>query len=126
MECYPEHLAERTRFERCLAEGEMVLNPSQIRQVIQNARSSQDDPFKGANIPGYADGVYVSPSPKPSPSSSSSPLFASQPIIVQPHFTLYVEEGMTFDERTKVYLESDSGKRVQVDVQKTLKKEGKI
>jgi len=109
-----------------LAEGEMVLNPSQIRQVIQNARYSQGDPFKGANIPGYANGVYVSPTPSPSPTPSTAISGSNQPVIVQNNLTLVIEEGMTFDEKTKAYLVSDSGKRVQVDIQKELKKEGRI
>jgi hypothetical protein len=64
-----------------LAPGEMVLNPSQIRNVQANAGF---DVFKGAGIPHYATGVYVAPPPS-STRSETSPQGAveRQPITVQ-------------------------------------------
>lgn len=53
-----------------LAQGEMVLNPTQIQRI---KAASGFDPFPHAQIPGYAGGTYVAPSVPPAPASFSSP-----------------------------------------------------
>ena len=66
-----------------LAEGEMVLNPLQIGNVIQNADGQ--DVFKGAGIPGYATGTFVGGNDRPTQSSftaSSSSSKEKQSILV--------------------------------------------
>lgn len=67
-----------------LAAGEMVLNPSQIGNVIQNAGG--EDVFKRAGIPGYATGTFVGGNNQQTvaASSVSSPSRGEkQPILVK-------------------------------------------
>lgn len=61
-----------------LANGEMVLNPSQIARVRENAGF---DAFRGAGIPGYAGGSAIAPTATPGS-------FGRQPVILQPKITI--------------------------------------
>ena len=103
-----------------ISRGEMVLNPTQQNRVRALAGA---DVFAGAGIPNY-------------PRASSTPKMAiggiagaglqlisqQQPtVVVQPQFTMYVE-GMTFDERSKAWIQSDGGKRTLVKIIKQEKK----
>jgi hypothetical protein len=104
-----------------ISRGEMVLNPNQQRNIRAMAGF---DVFAGAGIPNY-------------PNESSSPklavggiagaglALASQPVIVQPNFTLELT-GVTLDERVEAYLTSDQGRRTQIKVVKKMKKDGDI
>jgi hypothetical protein len=104
-----------------ISRGEMVLNPNQQRNIRAMAGF---DVFAGAGIPNY-------------PNESSSPklavggiagtglALASQPVIVQPNFTLELT-GVTLDERVEAYLTSDEGRRTQIKVVKKMKKDGDI
>jgi hypothetical protein len=104
-----------------ISRGEMVLNPNQQRNIRAMAGF---DVFAGVGIPNY-------------PNESSSPklavggiagaglALASQPVIVQPNFTLELT-GVTLDERVEAYLTSDQGRRTQIKVVKKMKKDGDI
>lgn len=99
-----------------LADAEMVLNPSQQARVRAAAGF---DAFAYAGIPNY-------------PNANNSTGLAAGGIAgsgggfqvnVQPHFTL-VAEGVTFEERARVWVESDDGGRTLATVIKKKQKDG--
>lgn len=96
-----------------LAMGEMVLNPMQIARVKAAAGF---DVFKGAGVPGYAGGTFVSPSA--STPSVSVPV-AKQPIIVQLYLT---NSGMVESDIKNVLIDSLGDSDVQVEVVRTYDK----
>lgn len=105
-----------------LAMGEMVLNPMQINRVI---RAAGRDVFKDAQIPGYASGTYIAPSPSPNPSPApvASPA-ATASIVMQPNVTIIIEgEGMTAAKVKDVMLDGlKSDSKVQVQLVETYDK----
>jgi hypothetical protein len=92
-----------------ISRGEMVLNPHQQRNIRALAGF---DVFAGAGIPNY-------PNPSASPKLAGGGLagagLGSPQINIQQNFTLFAE-GMTFDDRAKMWVESDDGRRVAVKV----------
>lgn len=101
-----------------ISRGEMVLNPNQQNRVRALAGS---DVFAGAGIPNYPKG---SSSPKLAiggMAGAGLALSASPSVVVQPNFTMYVE-GVSFDERSRAWIESDGGKRTLVNLIKKEKK----
>lgn len=101
-----------------ISRGEMVLNPMQQNRVRALAGG---DVFANAGIPNYPN---ASPSPKLATGGIAGVGLSMNdrpPVVVQPNFTLHLE-GVTFDERSKAWLESDSGRRALVKVVKAEKK----
>ncbi len=99
-----------------LSRGEMVLNPSQIQTVQQNAGF---DVFKNAGIPNYASGTYVAPSaPFAAPSASvsaSSPTVEKQPINI----TIVTENsGIVKSDIKDIFVDSLKDTNVQVKISK--------
>lgn len=96
-----------------LSKGEMVLNPAQQARVRSAAGF---DVFSLAQIPNYP---RANPSGRMATGGITGGGIAisggSPTIIVQPNFTLYAE-GINFDERAKMWIESDDGKRTTVNV----------
>ncbi|MEO8648068.1 MAG: hypothetical protein ABI539_02765, partial [Acidobacteriota bacterium] len=101
-----------------ISRGEMVLNPNQQGRIRAMAGF---DVFAGAGIPHY-------PNANPSPKLAAGGIVAAglgtatPSIVVQPQFTLVVE-GVTFDDKSRAWLESDDGGRTLVKVIR--KKQGK-
>ena len=98
-----------------LAKGEMVLNPTQIQNVILNAG---DDPFKNAGIPGYNTGTYIAPSPSaPSASATAAPVNSFAPNVIKiENITLVVEKDENGNVSFKELL-VDNLKKSDVQVQ---------
>lgn len=105
----PGAFTGRDSLPSMLAPGEMVLNPAQIRNVIGNAGR---DVFKGAGIPGYAGGAFLTPAPAPSGTISGPQ------IVFQPNIMVVIEgEGMTEAKVKNVLLnglKNDSNVKVQL------------
>ncbi len=103
-----------------LARGEMVLNPSQISQVILNAG---DDPFKNAGIPGYNTGAYLAPSaPSPSSLAATSTSNSSQ-VVFQPNIKVVIEgEGISNVKIKEILVDNLKKDDVQVELVKAYDK----
>lgn len=106
-----------------ISRGEMVLNPAQISRVKALAGG---DVFAGAGIPNYP---KASSSPKLAmggiAGAGLSPASAAPQVLMQPNFIIRME-GVTFDERSKAWLESDDGKRTFITVFRDQKGKGRV
>lgn len=104
-----------------ISRGEMVLNPNQQSRV---RAAAGHDVFAGAGIPNYPKAVSSPKMATGGIAGSGLSLSTPAPIVnMQP--VIYIE-GVAIDDKVRAFMVSDTGKRVQIDVNRKLKQSGDI
>lgn len=105
------------------ADGEMILNRRHQQNIISAAGF---DVLQVAGVPNYprkfADGNFFASTVSPTVATVNN---AAPTIVFNPNITVEIE-GVTYSDQMKVYLRSDDGKRVQADVYKENKLNGRV